>query len=65
MTPTKNMDLRHVDTSNALTLEERRAVLRKRQREALGLTEPRVTIGKFHLPPSVSKQFAYIKVGAH
>ena len=64
MTPSKNMDLRHVDTSYALTVEERRAVLRQRQREALGLTGPRVTIGRFFVPVSVARQFAYIEVGA-
>ncbi len=61
-TPARNTDLRHVDTSGALTLEERRAVLRQRQREALGLTEPRVEIGKFHVPSTVARQFAYIAV---
>ncbi|WP_244828921.1 hypothetical protein [Caballeronia sp. TF1N1] len=61
-TPARNTDLRHLDTSSALTIEERRAILRKRQREALGLTEPRVQIGKFHVPAKVARQFAYIDV---
>ncbi|GGD63120.1 hypothetical protein BG57_04015 [Caballeronia grimmiae] len=61
-TPARNTDLRHVDTSGALTLEERRAVLRQRQREALGLTAPRVEIGKFHVPACVARQFAYLNV---
>jgi hypothetical protein len=54
-------DLRHVDTRWALTDAERQEVRRKRQREALGLTEPRVKIGGSYLPPSVA-QFAYIRL---
>ncbi len=63
-TPARNTDLRHFDTSRALTLEERRAILRQRQRDALGLTGPKVEIGKLWVPPSVARQFAYLNVGA-
>ncbi|SAL26190.1 hypothetical protein [Caballeronia telluris] len=62
--PSKNTDLRHLDTSGALTTEERRAIQRQRQREALGLTGPRVKISSLFVPARVAKQFAYIHVGA-
>ncbi|WP_250475010.1 hypothetical protein [Caballeronia sp. GAFFF1] len=63
-TPAQNFDLRHIDTSGALTLEERRAVLRQRQRQALGFTVPKVVIGKYWVPDSVARQFAYMNVGS-
>lgn len=50
-------DLRHIDTRWALTDAERQAIRRARQREALGLNEPRVAIGQSYVPPSVARQF--------
>lgn len=61
-TPVRNQDLRCFDTSDVLSQEERYAVKREAQRKALGLTEPRVEIGKFHVPSTVARQFAYIDV---
>ncbi|VXB23766.1 conserved hypothetical protein [Burkholderia sp. 8Y] len=63
-TPARNTDLRHIDTNGALTIEERRAILRQRQRQVLGLTVPKVEIGKYWVPGSVARQFAYMNVGS-
>jgi hypothetical protein len=54
-------DLRHIDTRWALTDAERQAIRRDRQREALGLGEPRVAIGAGYLPPSVARQFQHVQ----
>jgi len=59
-TPKRGTDLRHVDTRGALTDEERQAIRRERQREALGLSAPRVVIGVSYVPPAVARQFHYI-----
>lgn len=63
-TPARNTDLRHIDTGGALTLEERRAILRQRQRQALSMTGPKVVIGKYWVPGNVARQFAYLNVGS-
>lgn len=54
-------DLRHIDTRWALTDAERQEIRRQRQREALGLGEPRVVIGGAWIPPSVARQFQHIQ----
>jgi hypothetical protein len=56
-TPPKGSDLRHVDTRYALTESERQEVRRNRQREALGLGEPRVLISGSYIPPSIARQY--------
>ncbi|TCG09316.1 hypothetical protein BZM27_05810 [Paraburkholderia steynii] len=54
-------DLRHIDTRWALTDAERQEIRRSRQREALGLTEPRVAIGQSYVPPSIARQYQHIQ----
>jgi hypothetical protein len=54
-------DLRHVDTRWALTDAERQAIRRQRQREELGLGEPRVAIASAYIPPSVARQYVQIE----
>jgi hypothetical protein len=57
-TPQRNEDLRHWDTRHALTDAERQEIRRGRQREALGLGEPRVAISQHYVPPNVARQFS-------
>jgi hypothetical protein len=59
-TPKKMDDLRFWNTRDALTEAERQEVRRSRQREALGLGEPRVFISGAYIPPSVARQFHHI-----
>lgn len=58
----KTFDLRRIDTRWALTDAERQAIRRQRQREALGLSEPRVKISSAYLEPHIAKHFTYINV---
>lgn len=60
-TPQKMDDLRFWDTRDALTDAERQEIRRQRQREALGLGEPRVCISACYVPPSVARQFQHIE----
>lgn len=60
-TPKKMDDLRFWNTRDALTDAERQEVRRDRQREALGLGEPRVFISGAYIPPSVARQFNHIE----
>jgi len=60
-TPQANEDLRHIDTKWALTDAERQAIRRQRQREELGLGEPRVCISACYVPPSVARQYVQIE----
>jgi hypothetical protein len=57
----KNFDIRHIDTRWAMSDTERQEVRRQRQREALGLAEPRVKISESHLLPTIA-QFAYVQL---
>lgn len=57
----KNFDLRHIDTRDALTDEERNAVRRQRQREELRLDGPRVALCAGYIPPAVARQFHHIE----
>jgi len=60
-TPQRNEDLRHWDTRDALSEPERQAIRRARQREALGLGEPRVCISGAYIPPNVARQFQHVQ----
>lgn len=59
--PQKMDDLRFWDTRDALTDAERQEIRRQRQREELGLGEPRVAISQHYVPPSVARQFQHIQ----
>jgi len=60
-TPQKMDDLRFWNTRSALTDAERQAIRRQRQREELGLGEPRVCISACYVPPSVARQYVQIE----